>query len=208
MKSKINKRIVLALLVGFVLGVVWLVAMRFVTYKGDTVHYHANFALYVDGQRDEFDNFTFYEEVQSCGSDEKNNPRNRVHMHDEVNHVAHVHEPGVTWGHFFANLGYVLGDELVETDDGVFVDGESGNELTFTLNGQEVSTIANEHIKNEDVLLINYGKADQATLQERYNNIIKDAAEYNRRNDPSSCSGTEELTFWSQLKQAVGISGD
>jgi hypothetical protein len=202
---KIDKRLALAVLAGYLLGVFWLVAVRFVMYKSDTVHYHANFALYINGQRDEFKNFTFYEEVQSCGSDEKNNPKTRVHMHDSVNHVAHVHEPGVTWGHFFANLDYALGDSLVKTDDGVFVDDQNGNKLTFTLNGKEVGGIANRHISSEDTLLINYGKDSADILKQRYDGITKDAAEFNRRNDPSSCSGNKELTFGERLKQAIGI---
>lgn len=206
MKSKLQRKVAIAALVGFMLGVVWLTAMRFIGYQSDDVHYHANFALYIDDKRDTFDSFTFYEEVQSCGSDEENNPKNRVHMHDEVNHVVHVHEPAVTWGHFFANLGYTLGDTVVKTDDGTFVDGASGKKLTFTLNGDEVTTVANEVIRNEDVLLINYGKDTEKVLQKRYNDITKDAAEYNRRNDPSSCTGGKELTFTERLKKAVNIT--
>lgn len=203
----ISKGTALAVAAGFVIGVFWLVAIRFATYQSDTTHYHANFALYIDGQRDEFKSFTFYEEVQSCGSDEKNNPKTRVHMHDQVNYVTHVHEPGVTWGHFFANLGYTLGDNLIKNDKGVYVDGQSGKELTFILNGERTTTIANRHIGSEDTLLISYGDEADDTLQMRYDGITKDAAEYNRRNDPSSCSGSEELTFTERLKQAIGIGG-
>ena len=207
MGMKINKRLALGVLAGFVLGTLWLVAIRFVTYKNDATHYHANFALYINGQRDEFKNFTFYEEVQSCGSDEKNNPKTRVHMHDNINHVVHVHEPGVTWGHFFANLGYALDNTVIKTDDGVFVDGASGSTLTFMLNGKPVAKIANEVIRSEDVLLINYGKDDSAgALKSRYEAIKKDAADYNKRNDPSSCSGAKELTTAERIKKAIGIT--
>lgn len=203
---KINKRIAIAAAVGFVLGTVWLVAVRFATFQSDTTHYHANFALFINGQRDEFKGFTFYEEVQACGSDEKNNPKGRAHMHDNVNHVVHVHEPGVTWGHFFANLGYTLGDKAIITDKGVFTDGADGNSLSFVLNDQPVTNIANRHIESEDVLLINYGRGDGGqTLDGRYDTITKDAAQYNERNDPSSCSGAKKLTFTERLKQAVGL---
>ena len=62
-----NRKILSAAIIGFILGVVWFVAARYVTYKNTATHYHANFALYINGQPDKFDNFTFYEEVQSCG---------------------------------------------------------------------------------------------------------------------------------------------
>jgi hypothetical protein len=108
------------------------------------------------------------------------------------------------WGHFFANLGYTLGDSLVKTDQGVFVDGQGGK-LTFMLNGKEVNGVANTLIKSEDVLLINYGNDDKATLEQRYDSIEKDAGEYNKRNDPSSCSGGKPLSFAEKLKHAIGI---
>lgn len=59
----INRSIAIALAAGFLLGAIWLVALRYVTYKNDAVHYHANFALYINGQREEFKSFTYYEEI-------------------------------------------------------------------------------------------------------------------------------------------------
>lgn len=203
---KTDKKMFLgALAAGFVLGVFWLAVIRFVTYKPEAVHYHANFALYIDGVREDFDSFTFYEEVASCDADELNNPKARVHMHDNVNYVAHIHDNGATWGHFFANLGYTLGNDLIKTDAGVFVDGQDDKNLRFVLNGNDVQSLANQTIGNEDVLLINYGDADAQELKTRYDAIIKDAAEYNERDDPSSCKGNKPLTFGERLKKAIGI---
>ena len=103
--------------VAFLLGALWLFAVRFVLLDRDAVHYHANFAVYVEGERLPFDNFTFYEEVQSCGGDDVNNPKIRVHMHDRISNVVHVHDNAATWGHFFANLGYANGDTVFKTDE-------------------------------------------------------------------------------------------
>src|SRR5690606_33041163 len=133
--------------------------IRFVTYEDKRVHYHGNFALYVNGMRDEFKSSTFYEETQSCSADEIR-PKQRVHLHDQKPHVVHVHDEGSTWGHLFANLGYGLSGKSIQTDSGVFVDGQDGNQLTFILNGKEVSNVSNEVIQSEDVLLISYGKDD------------------------------------------------
>lgn len=202
--KQVRKKLLLTLAVGFAAGVLWLAAIRFFTYKSDSVHHHANFALFVNGQQDKFDNFTFYEEVQSCGSDEVNNPRTRVHLHDNNPGVVHVHDAGATWGHLFANLGYTLGDTLIKTDKGSYVDGQGG-ELKFILNGQEMMGIANAVIRSEDVLLINYGQENQAALDSRFDAITRDAADYNKRNDPSGCTGTKSITFIERLKKAFSF---
>jgi hypothetical protein len=203
--GKISKRITLALFVGFITGALWLVLIRLVTYRQDIVHFHANFALYIDGQRESFNNFTYYEEVAACGTDEKNNPKTRVHMHDNVNSVVHVHDDASTWGHFFANLGLNLSNTVVQTDAGVFRDGQDGKRLQFMLNGKEVGGIANQTIRSEDVLLINYGNEDQAEIRARYDDIPHDAGEYNSRHDPAACKGSEDLTFSQRLRKAIGV---
>jgi hypothetical protein len=204
--SSIPSKLWLTLGVGFLLGVFSLVAIRFITYETDNVHYHANFSMFVNGEKDEFESFTFYEEVQACVADGADNPRSRVHMHDRQNSVVHVHSSGATWGHFFANLGYVLGDELIKTDDGIFVDSEEDKELTFILNGESVPEIANRIIENEDRLLINYGSEQSDEIEKRFDAVPSDAGEYNQRHDPSGCAGDSKLTFGQRLKQAIGIS--
>jgi hypothetical protein len=203
--ARVPNRLLLALIIGFIAGVVWLVAVRFITYESDAVHYHANFAVYINGQRETFDNFTFYEEVASCNADELGNPKTRVHMHDKVNHVVHVHDNAATWGHFFANLGYALGNDVIKTDKGTFVSGTEEKALRFILNGNESESIANQTIRSEDVLLIDFGEASTPMLMERYDDIKRDAGEYNQRDDPSSCKGNKHLSFGERLKIAIGI---
>src|SRR3712207_6712479 len=126
---RLDKKLWLAVLIGFIAGILWLVAIRFFTYKSENIHYHANFALYIDGQQYKFENFTFYEEVQSCVADFVDNPKARVHLHDNKPHVVHVHDNGVTWGHFFANLGYGLTDKSLSTRTETYVDGQNGTEI-------------------------------------------------------------------------------
>ncbi len=201
----VPKSLIIAALAGFVAGCLWLLAVRFFLAVNTETHYHANFALYIDGQKDEFDNFTFYEEVQSCSGDQLDNPRARAHMHDRINHVVHVHDNAVTWGHFFANLGYGLTNTALKTDNGVFVDGVEGKELRFLVNGEEVQTVANRVIGDQDVLLVNYGSEDSDELVRRYDDILKDADEFNQRTDPSSCSGGRPLTFGERFRQALGF---
>ncbi|MBI3624432.1 hypothetical protein HY218_02245, partial [Candidatus Saccharibacteria bacterium] len=184
------------------LGGLIVAGLHYATFKNDSVHYHANFALYVNGQRDEFKSFSFYEEVQACSSDDKNDPKARVHMHDQNSGLVHVHAKAVTWSQLFANLGYSLGDKVLTTDSGVYIDGQDGSRLTFILNGRSETVLANRVINSEDRLLINYGKDDQATLQQRYDRVPSDAHQANTEHDPASCRGSTELTTWQRLKKA------
>lgn len=199
-----NRKLVLALASGFILGALWFVAFRFLSYQDRRIHYHGNFAVYINGQREAFKSSTFYEETQACSADEIG-PKSRVHLHDQNSHVVHVHDEGATWSHLFANLGYGLNGKSIQTDEGVFVADVNGNELTFVLNGQKVANPSNEVIRSEDVLLINYGKDSEQVLQQRYDQITKDAAEYNTKSDPSACAGSKPITWVERLKIAIGL---
>lgn len=191
-----------------VLGAFIMVAVRYATIKDTSVHYHANFSLYVDGQQDTFQGPGYYEEVAACNTHNHDDLASRTHMHDSVNTVIHVHDHSVSWSDFFNNIGYTLGDKVIVTEKGVYVDGENGKTLSFILNGKPVTSVANKVIESEDVLLINYGSDDLQTLQQRYDAIPKDAHKYNVTKDPSACQGGHTLTPLNRLKQAVGFPAD
>lgn len=204
MTKRIATPLLLATLLGFVIGTFWLMVVRYVTYRPDEMHYHANFALYINGKRDEFKSLTFYEEVAACSSDQADNPKSRVHMHDGKAGLVHVHAHAVTWGHLFENLRYGLTNRAITTDEGVYVDGQGGK-FSFVLNGQPVDTVANRVIKSEDRLLINYGNDDDKVLQQRYNGVSDSAKQANTQEDPAACGGSQSLTVKDRLWRAVGI---
>jgi hypothetical protein len=204
-KLKLTKERLILLLAGIFIGLLLFTAFRFVVIKDDTVHYHADFAFYLNGQKDEFKSFTFYEEIAACDAHDADNSKGRAHLHNQNNHLVHVHADGITWGYFFANLGYTLGDTIVKTDSGAYIDGQDGNQLTFLLNGQKIDAIATRVIHSEDVLLINYGKDDDKTLQSRYDTIPHDAHKANVTADPAACSGSQKWTLTTRLKKALGL---
>ncbi len=199
-----DKHSAVVILTSFFVGFLLLFAVHFFRASSDAVHYHANFAVYINGERDEFDNFTFYEEVQACEPTDGIRPESRVHMHDFVNHVVHVHTDGATWGHFFDNLGYTLGNNVLATTSEIYVPDEQ-NELVFILNGERTRDIANVVINNEDVLLINYGDEADEIIMDRYESVPADADVYNHKDDPSACAGEHELTVADRFLQALGI---
>lgn len=187
---------------GMISAILLIVTARVIFMKVNHAHYHANFALYVNGAQDKFDNFTFYEEVASCSLDMGNDPHHRAHMHQQNNHVIHVHDKAVTWGDFFSNLSYGLSNKAVTTDAGAFASGET-NKVTFVLNGQAVDGVAGRVIGDKDALLISYGSEDKTELQKRYDAIIKDAKQVDEAKDPAACAGAKPPALTSRLKRAL-----
>lgn len=198
--KRLTRKQLIGLGLAVLFGIFWVLAIRFVLLEKKEVHYHANFAVFVDGERLPFEKFTFYEEIESCGGNGVDSPKIRAHMHDQVNHVVHVHDNGVSWGHFFANLSYVNGDTVFKTDSDTYIEDDN-TEIHFLLNGQEVGSTANRPIGSEDVLLISIGDQSEDELQEQYSQITQDAAEYNEKDDPSACSGGKPFTLTERLKQ-------
>lgn len=201
-----NKKSLTLVLSGFLIGILWFASLRLVLIQDKTVHYHANFALYINGQIDPFDDFTQYEEVQACSGNTTDNARGRGHLHKPNAHVVHVHDNAVTWSAFFANVGYGISDKAVTTTDGVFVGGQDGKNLTFILNGEKVQTITNRIIGNKDALLISYGDEDDAAIKQRFDAIPKDAEKVNTQYDPASCSGTKPMGFKERLQAAFTLT--
>ncbi len=196
--SSIQKKIAITIIA----VMVWVVGLRFILIQDTSVHYHANFAVFIDNERLPLDNFIFYEEVSSCGGDNVNNPKIRVHMHDQISHLVHVHDDASTWGHFFANLGMTLGDTVFRSTDATYVESDD-IAIRYLLNDKEVQTVANRTIGDLDTLLISIGNLTDEEIQQQYAQIPQDASIYNDEADPAACSGSAETGFVSRLERAA-----
>src|SRR3982751_3379808 len=75
------------LVVGLVVGILGFIVYRAAVAKDTDVHYHANFALYINGQQDKFEGPGFYEEVAACNVHNADDLASRAHMHANINHV-------------------------------------------------------------------------------------------------------------------------
>lgn len=187
-------------LIGLLIGVLGLLAVRFATYSMPETHYHANFAVYINGQRETFKDATYYEEVKVC-SLHGATPQARVHMHDEENGVVHVHDDAVTWGDLFANLGWSVGGDFIHTRTTLYQANDT-DKVNIILNGQDLTdltNIQNEVIHDKDRLLVSYGPSDENTLQSQFKTVPSSADSYDTRPDPASCSGGEETTWQQKL---------
>lgn len=175
-----------------VLGAAVVMGIRFATYKADAIHYHANFALYINGQREEFNGAQYYSETGMCVLNGTITPIERAHLHDNVNDVVHVEDHAVTWGQFFANLGWPIGPTFIVSPDGTVYSEIGAKKLNLIINGQDYTDlggVANTVIKDQDKLLVSFGDISATALKQQYAAIPNTAARYDVTNDPKSCSG-------------------
>jgi len=173
----------------FALGFLTLAAVRFFVAKPPAeTHYHADFAVFINGKREAFVGPGYYEEVAACTADAANNdPKTRTHMHDNVSDVVHVHDKRVTWQDFFTNIGWSIGPDYVRSLDTLYVTNDADT-VTFILNGKKVDRVDNLVIGDQDKLLVSYGPTGADTAAQ-YAQIKNDAAKYDAGADPSTCQG-------------------
>lgn len=196
---------ILLVVVGAIAGFAGLVGLRYFFAQPDEVHYHSNFAVFINGEREEFDLPTYYEEVAACTTAYHDNPKGRVHMHGEVNNVIHVHDARVTYGNFFNNIGWGIGKNYLATVDETYTPDDE-HKLSFILNGEEIDSITNKVIGNLDKLLISYGHESDEELQKQFEAVQATAEETNKYHDPGSCGGLNGAghdSFGSKLKRAT-----
>ena len=193
-------------LLGLVLGFLALVGARYVFMPPQlATHFHANFAVFIQGKRVDFSGDQYMEDIQGCKlSNTLLQPEERTHMHNNVSDVVHVHDHGVTWGHFFANIGFTFDQIHLMTDEGKAYSNDVSNTLKFILNDEPVPNPYNRLIASEDRFLISYGpEAPEELMGSEWLDIADTAAGHNEHPDPGSCSGEIPLDFWVKLKKAV-----
>jgi hypothetical protein len=100
----------------------------------DPNHTHADFAIWVNGQKLDFSDARYMSEAPTPTSmlprlipaafahegedDEKVNPdRKYLHLHDGNGHVVHRHKPDLTIGDFFHSLGMTMTSSCFALDD-------------------------------------------------------------------------------------------
>lgn len=195
----------LGLSVGVVIGMVafGLVRLAFLP-PLEVTHYHANWAMWIEGQRVDFSHDRYMEDVAACSADASTiTAPQRVHLHNGNPDVVHVHHVGATWGHLMQNLDWGLGPDWLLTDGGELFQGGDGKRLTFVLNGLVVPPASNRVIQPGDRMLISYGAEEADTLlRDRFPSVLADAPEFDLSFDPAGCQGNVTETFGERVRRA------
>ena len=133
-----------------------------------TVHWHADLALYIRGERYSFDDARFF----STGEVELSE---NVHIHEPWHVVVHVHRESTTWWEFFDSLGFELTDTCITLPEGDRFCNSETERLTFILNGVKVDALAFEDITNIDRVLISFGDESDEELMQRFAEVTSEA---------------------------------
>ena len=174
---------------GILIGMLVILGIRFVSYQPPkTVHYHANFAVYVDDSQEQFSNPLLYEEISECSVSTEKKPGERAHLHENIKDVVHVEDNAVTWGSFFQNIDWNISSDYIDNSGLLLVNNETQS-VTYILNGEKISDITNKVIGDKDRLLISYGSATTDELNKQFETVATTAEKYNATKDPESCSG-------------------
>ncbi len=196
------------IVIGIVIGVMALGGARFFGAPLEqTTHYHANWAVYIEDSRLDLSSDRYMEDISSCyGSDRFVTPESRAHMHLGEQDIVHIHHEGAAWGHLLTNLGFGIGEGFMVSPDGKILRNDEKKRFTYVLNGQILTSIHNQLISSSDRLLISYGSGSiDSVLKDQFSKVMSNAADYNDKADPATCSGGHEplpvlerlkLAFW------------
>lgn len=206
-------------LLGAVAGVLLFVLVRFAFAPfHQPTHHHANFLVYIDGAPLDLSADRFMEELGACRAADEVLPSERAHMHENVGDVVHVHHEGVTWGHFFAVLGFGLGDDWLVLPPGLagerggdpggavarILVPEGGRTFKYVVDGFVVPGVADRLIGSEDRVVISYGaETEEEVVAGQFAAVPTTAGEYNERDDPAGCAGPIQLTPMERLWRAI-----
>ena len=201
----LESRTMLSLAVGLVIGVLGFGLVRLVSMPPlDSIHYHANWALWVDGKRVDLTGDQYMEDAAACSSETSNiTAPQRVHLHNNNPDVVHIHHGGSTWGHLLQNLGWGIGSDWLFTDKGELYGEDAGRRLTFVLNGFFVPPASNRVIQAGDRMLISFGVEDPDVLiGDQFPSIGANAPEFDSGFDPAGCQGNTAETLEERIRRA------
>ncbi len=125
-----------------------------------SVHWHADFALYIDGVRYDFNQEKFF-------STETELINANVHIHAPRVNVVHVHRSLTSWDEFFRSITFELSDKTtaggtigantcLKTPEGELCEG-NGKTFKFIVNGVKVDGIALTDVTDLDRVLVSFG---------------------------------------------------
>lgn len=105
----------------------------------EEVHLHAGFQVYIDDKQIDFSN-NKYMYFLPCGVDSahQKNLNDKVHLHDKVGDVAHVHAAGMKWKDLFEAIKY----DLPYTED-----------TKYIKDGVEVENLLEQEIQNNESVI-------------------------------------------------------
>jgi hypothetical protein len=132
------------------------------------VHWHANFAVFLNGEAYDFNDPRFLVE-------DPDDPRENVNLHEPRYTVVHVHREQTTFDEFFKSLEWKLTDSCITTIDGEEYCNNDAASLKFVVNGVRIDSLRFQDITDLARVLISYGDETDEQLMEQFDLVGDDA---------------------------------
>ncbi|MEO6508735.1 MAG: hypothetical protein ABIO02_02170 [Patescibacteria group bacterium] len=110
------------------------------------VHFHSGFQIYIDGKLQDYKDAKYMSLVPCNNDDHQVETTDKVHLHDGVGSVVHVHQSNVIWNDLFRYLK---------------LDISKIDPVEAYVNGIKINSIAEEEIQPYDSLVLLLGKHEK-----------------------------------------------
>jgi hypothetical protein len=186
--------------------------------KEPEYHVHANFAVFLNGQRFDFAKLDYMSiapcttlenslipVAQAHGADfsiEENPKLGNVHLHDMNGGVIHIHAKGITYADFFASLHMTLTNNAFIDENGEeYIATDKFGEMTFMLNGEKITDLPMREINDLDRAMISFGVKNRSESQftAEYGQVPDDACISSNKCPERGTAGEESCVSGSVL---------
>jgi len=148
-------------------------------------HAHADFAVFVNGEKLNFSQKQFMHE-EACGKPGEQHiidlntdegRKDAAHLHDLNGNVIHFHHENATLALFFQNLGFSLSKECLQTPQGRFCNTES-KKLKVFKDGLQIQDFGKFVPQDSDKILVTYGSEGAGEVRAQNEQLTSQACIY------------------------------
>lgn len=147
----------------------------------DFNHTHADFAVWVNGEQLDFSGAEYMSgEEEQDAEHEKHGHRHHpyLHLHDGIEHVIHLHKPGLSLRDFFKSLGVSLGTTCVSFGDRSYCEAGSKRWRMY-VNGKEQTFDPGYVFADVEKILLTYGSSF-SEIEQQVSAMTSDACLYSK----------------------------
>jgi hypothetical protein len=146
----------------------------------DLSHTHADFAIYVHGEKMDFESAKYMEEEGSeRAHEEHGHSHTTMHMHGGVGDVIHRHKPGQSLGDFLDSIGFALDGGCLTTDAQSAVCNDGSDRWRMFVSGHERSLNPSYVFEDGDRILLTFAPTEEQ-LEDQLRSLSDESCLYSR----------------------------
>lgn len=146
-------------------------------------HYHANFNIMLNGTVLDLSNEKYMSDKPECDMPDDTPLAEKVHLHDNIGDVVHLHDDGIYWRLFLETLGFTFANETSGNFEGQ--NFTFNPETAFYSNGDLDADLLDREIDADERVFIIFGNLPQQGVDEFLQNIRNNAHEFDDKEETS-----------------------